>query len=198
VRFAVAKEPSHALVTSATPVNVTPPATAIVSANIRISARQCIVGYRQQRPFQRLGGDGLSVTMLRFCTGDAAGSVRSGHTDSQTGAVVMPGEPSYVELGIPDVEAAQRFYGSLFGWVLSDAGAGGQVETQTLPIGIHGDDPEAHFELFFTVDDLDEAAVRVIELGGSVLGGVHDSGEFGRWVECRDDQGVRFGLRQSR
>jgi predicted enzyme related to lactoylglutathione lyase len=110
----------------------------------------------------------------------------------------MLGEPSYVELGVPDVDAARRFYGSLFGWVPSDVGAGGQVETPTLPIGLHGGDAEAHFELFFTIEDLDAAAAQVVRLGGSVLGDTHDSGEFGRWVECRDDQGVRFGLRQPR
>jgi len=110
----------------------------------------------------------------------------------------MPGEPSYVELGVPDVDAARRFYGSLFGWAPSHVGTGGEVQTPTLPIGMHGGDPEAHFELFFAVDDLDASAVQVIELGGSVIGDVHDSGDFGRWVECRDDQGVRFGLRQPR
>jgi len=110
----------------------------------------------------------------------------------------MPGEPSYVELGVPDVDAARRFYGPLLGWAPSQVGMGGEVETQSLPIGIHGGDPEAHFELFFTVDDLDTSAAQVIELGGSVLGDAHDSGEFGRWIECRDDQGVRFGLRQPR
>jgi uncharacterized protein len=110
----------------------------------------------------------------------------------------MPGEPSYVELGVPDVDAARRFYGSLLGWAPSLVGTGREVETRTLPIGIHGGDPEAHFEMFFTVDDLDASAAQVIELGGSVLGNAHDSGDFGRWVECRDDQGVRFGLRQPR
>jgi uncharacterized protein len=108
----------------------------------------------------------------------------------------MPGQPSYIELGVPDLEAARRFYSSLLGWALSQVGTGGEVETQTLPIGIHGGDEEAHFELFFTVDDLDASTGKVIELGGSVLGDAHDSGEFGRWAECRDDQGVRFGLRQ--
>jgi hypothetical protein len=29
-----------------------------------------------------------------------------------------------------------------------------------------------------------------------LVGEVQDSEGFGRWVECRDDQGVRFGLRQ--
>jgi predicted enzyme related to lactoylglutathione lyase len=35
------------------------------------------------------------------------------------------------------------------------------------------------------------------ELGGRLVGDIHDSPGFGRWVECADDQGVRFGLRQS-
>jgi predicted enzyme related to lactoylglutathione lyase len=39
---------------------------------------------------------------------------------------------------------------------------------------------------------------RVTELGGAVAGEVNDAGDFGRWVECDDDQGVRFGLRQAR
>jgi predicted enzyme related to lactoylglutathione lyase len=112
--------------------------------------------------------------------------------------VVMPGEPSYIELGVPDVDAARQFYGSLLGWATSGLGTGGEVQTPTLPIGIHGGDPEAQFELFFTVDDLDVSIAQVNELGGSVLGDAHDSDDFGRWVECRDDQGVRFGLRQPR
>jgi predicted enzyme related to lactoylglutathione lyase len=110
----------------------------------------------------------------------------------------MPGEPSYVELGVPDVDAAQQFYGCLLGWATNRVGTGGEVQTPTLPIGMHGGDPEAYFELFFTVDDLDATTAQVIQLGGSVLGDAHDSGDFGRWVECRDDQGVRFGLRQLR
>jgi predicted enzyme related to lactoylglutathione lyase len=72
----------------------------------------------------------------------------------------MPGEPSYVELGVPDVDAARRLYGSLLGWAPSQVGTGGEVATLTLPIGIHGGDPEAHFELFFTVDDIHASAAR--------------------------------------
>ena len=71
-----------------------------------------------------------------------------------------------------------------------------EVATPTLPIGVHGDDPEAHFEVFFHVADLEAALAAVRSAGGEVLGPVSDSGGFGRWAECRDDQGVRFGLRQ--
>jgi len=105
----------------------------------------------------------------------------------------MAADPSYVELGVPDIDAAHAFYGALFGWVPEGPG---QVQTGTLPVGMHGGDPNAHFEVFFTVEDLGASLSRVVELGGSAVGEVHDEGAFGRWSECQDDQGVRFGLRQ--
>ena len=33
-----------------------------------------------------------------------------------------PGTPSWVDLSTPDLEAALRFYGGLFGWEFEDAG----------------------------------------------------------------------------
>ena len=76
-------------------------------------------------------------------------------------------------------------------------GSGGaSVTTGTLDIGVHGDDDEKHFEVFFAVPDLDAAMQRLPDLGGSLVSEVNESPGFGRWVECRDDQGVRFGLRE--
>ena len=75
-------------------------------------------------------------------------------------------------------------------------GGGASVSTATLGVGIHGGDEERHFEVFFAVPDLDAAMTQLASLGGSLVGEVQDSEGFGRWVECRDDQGVRFGLRQ--
>ncbi|MGI8668044.1 MAG: VOC family protein [Jatrophihabitans sp.] len=109
----------------------------------------------------------------------------------------MTGEPSYLELGVPDPDAARRFFGSLLGWQSSDQGGGATVETSTLGIGIHGSDPEAHFEVFFAVADLTASIARLVELGGSTVGERTRSDGFGHWVECRDPQGVRFGLRQA-
>lgn len=105
----------------------------------------------------------------------------------------MTGEPTYLELGVRDAEAATSFYGRLFGWV--PAGPG-QVDTATLSIGIHGGDDASHFEVFFAVDDLESSMATVTEMGGRLLSEVNDAPGFGRWVECADDQGVRFGLRQ--
>lgn len=107
----------------------------------------------------------------------------------------MSGEPSYLELGVPDADAARAFYGGLLGWSVTGAAGPGEVATSTLGIGIHDRDSSALFEVFFAVTDLDSSLAKVAELGGRVIGEVHDGAGFGRWAECQDDQG-RFGLRE--
>ena len=109
----------------------------------------------------------------------------------------MQGDPTYIELGVRNADAARAFYGRLFGWTASGKTGPGQVHTSTLDIGLHDGDDATHFEVFFAVDDLDESLTTVSSLGGKVIGDVHDNPDFGRWAECVDDQGVRFGLRQS-
>jgi predicted enzyme related to lactoylglutathione lyase len=108
----------------------------------------------------------------------------------------MSGEPSYIELGVRDPDRARAFYGGLLGWPTSSASGPGQIETDGLSIGIHGDDDSSLFEIFFAVPDLDAGLMAVTRLGGTVNGDVHESEGFGRWAECTDDQGVRFGLRE--
>jgi hypothetical protein len=108
----------------------------------------------------------------------------------------MTGEPTYIELGVPDATAARAFYAAVLGWPGGPSAGAGQVDTLTLDIGVHDGDDERHFEVFFAVDDLDGALDKVVECGGRVVSDVHDTAGFGRWVECADDQGVRFGLRQ--
>jgi predicted enzyme related to lactoylglutathione lyase len=108
----------------------------------------------------------------------------------------MSADPSFIELGVPDPVKAIAFYGALFGWDIAAEPGGGSVSTGTLGIGIHGGDDEAHFEVFFAVPDLEAAISRLGELGGGTVSDVTTSEGFGRWIECRDDQGVRFGLRE--
>lgn len=110
----------------------------------------------------------------------------------------MPGEPSYIELGVPDPAKARAFYAQLLHWPNDDAGGIGQVDTGTLSIGVHGGDDNAHFEVFFAVPDLDAAIAQVGDLGGSLVSDVNDSPGFGRWIECKDNQNVAFGLREVR
>jgi len=110
---------------------------------------------------------------------------------------MMSGEPTYIELGVRDANAARAFYGALLGWTVTGSRGPGQVSTPTLDIGVHDGDDSALFEVFFAVDDLEGSLTNLAELGGRVIGEMHDNPGFGKWVECADDQGVRFGLRQS-
>ena len=108
----------------------------------------------------------------------------------------MTGEPSYLELGVPDAERAVAFYSAVLGWAVDPTAGMTQVDTSSLSIGIHGGDPGTHFEVLFAVADIDAALAAVTAAGGTIVSPITDSPGFGRWAECRDDQGVRFGLRQ--
>jgi predicted enzyme related to lactoylglutathione lyase len=107
----------------------------------------------------------------------------------------MAGEPSHFEIGAPDPERARTFFGQLLGWSFEDTGGGMRIGTAGSRGGIHPDE-EPWVQIFFSVSDLDEAARRVVELGGEVGEGASD-GPGGRYLhDCRDDQGVPFGLHQ--
>jgi uncharacterized protein len=115
----------------------------------------------------------------------------------------VDGELSFFELGVEDVHRGRAFYEGLFGWRFEPgpSGEGFQINTPTIPGGMHGGDSGATPYVFFRVDDLDAALERVRELGGTVEGtDVEGSPEsitrFGRFKLCRDDQGSSFGLHQ--
>lgn len=106
----------------------------------------------------------------------------------------MTGEPVYIELGVQDADAAREFYGPLLGWNVSGKAGPGEANTAGLNVGIHNGDDSSLFEVFFAVDDLDASIAKVAELGGRSVGKVNDSPGLGRWIECADNQNVRFGL----
>ena len=115
----------------------------------------------------------------------------------------MAGELSFFELGVDDAKRGRAFYGALFGWELEAMSEGGgfAIGGSSVPGGMHGGDAGASPYLFFRVDDLEAAAVRVRELGGTVeeidLDNDGDTvARFGRFKLCRDDQGSPFGLHQ--
>jgi uncharacterized protein len=111
--------------------------------------------------------------------------------------LVEHGAPSYIELCVEDADKARHFYGSLLGWSVSSDAGPGQADTGGLGVGIHDRDPSALLEVFFAVRNLHASIERLAELGGKTVSEVHaENAAFGTWVECQDDQGVRFGLRQ--
>jgi uncharacterized protein len=108
----------------------------------------------------------------------------------------MSGEPTHIEIGVPDTERAQRFYGELLGWEFDETDKGARVRTGGIPAGLHRDERGPELLVFYSVPDLDRAVRRIVELGGAVdeAGGEDESG---RWLySCRDDQGLTFGLHE--
>jgi predicted enzyme related to lactoylglutathione lyase len=108
----------------------------------------------------------------------------------------MNGQPTHIEIGVPDTERAQKFYGELFGWEFDATANGARVSTGGIPAGLHRDERGPELLVFYSVPDLDRAARRIVELGGEV-DDAGDESEAGRWLySCRDDQGVTFGLHE--
>jgi len=108
----------------------------------------------------------------------------------------MAGELSHFEIGVPDTNRAQRFYGELLGWAFEPTNHGARIKTAGVPGGMHREEQGVSLQVFYVVSDLDEAAEKVIELGGTVAEG-GEEGPGGRWLyACRDDQGVPFGLHE--
>lgn len=102
-----------------------------------------------------------------------------------------------VEFPADDPERALTFWSAVLGVELpprpTDAGAGWEVESDGLRLGLHerGAGPGDTASLpYFTVSDLPTALQRVRKHGGSVI----HPGE--RWAVCRDSEGTAFGLEQ--
>lgn len=110
----------------------------------------------------------------------------------------VDGEISYIEIGVADPAATADFLTALFGWSFTPMGDGGDgwFQTPGIRAGLHGDDPGYNIIPYFRVADLAAAAARVRQLGGEVEGPGEEAG-FGRFCNCRDRQGLRFGLHQS-
>lgn len=121
-----------------------------------------------------------------------------------------PGKPDIVswhELLAADWEKAFAFYGELFGWKKADAdigpigtyqlfSAGGQTigGMFTKPATV----PVPFWLYYFSIGDIDAAAVRVKDGGGQILEGPIEV-PGGSWIaRCTDPQGAVFALEGSR
>jgi predicted enzyme related to lactoylglutathione lyase len=106
------------------------------------------------------------------------------------------GVPCWIDLEPPDVDAAIAFYGALFGWTFTESlppGAPGRYVVAsrdgTDATAIAGiatpdaefDDPVA-WTTYLAVDDIEDAAARVGELGGTVVSEPEAVGPPGRAV----------------
>ncbi|MDR7330761.1 VOC family protein [Corynebacterium guangdongense] len=119
-----------------------------------------------------------------------------------------PHVPSWFEVMSTDYDAACAFYTDVFGWTLTYTAADGSSREepgagdfryatntrQTAGIcDASGFSDRSYWRHYLPVDDVDAAAVRLSELGGTVLDGPTDS-PFGRLATVADPQGANFQI----
>ena len=107
----------------------------------------------------------------------------------------MHGTVSLLELGTSDAERSRQFFERVFGWSFHPmAAGGGWFQAPAMRVGLHGDDPQPQVYVFFEVPDLEQAIALVREAGGEADPPAAEEAGFGRFSNCRDPQGIRFGL----
>lgn len=102
----------------------------------------------------------------------------------------------YFTLPAPDLERSKVFYRRVLGWEIAGGSLGGHIANVTPAGGLFPGGEEGEQSVFIVVDDIEDAAAKVVELGGVVEGRI-EGGAPGRFVSCRDDQGTRFHLQSA-
>ncbi|MEL6277251.1 MAG: hypothetical protein AAFR28_00035 [Pseudomonadota bacterium] len=99
-------------------------------------------------------------------------------------------------MGSGNSQETADFFTSLFSWRFHSMGDGnGWFETPGGKIGLHANDPDWGAVPYFQVADLEAAMERVRDLGGETEDIAKAEG-FGRFSNCKDSQGMRFGLHE--
>lgn len=114
-----------------------------------------------------------------------------------------PGEPVWVDLSTPDVDASIAFYGSLFGWTADTSRSaefggyanfslGGKKVAGVMPLMQPGMPPV--WSCYVATDDAAATAARVTELGGTVVAAPMDVAELGTMAVFTAPDGSFFGV----
>ncbi len=114
------------------------------------------------------------------------------------------GKMVFAELITPDIAAAERFYGGLFGWTFRDAQAGRGQFAQVLQGGAPIAElaqrrpspgrPSSTWLSFVAVSDTDATVPAAVKYGATLLYPPHSIGNFGREAILRDPQGAVFAI----
>ena len=115
-----------------------------------------------------------------------------------------PGIPSWVDIGVPDMDAAMAFYGGLFGWEFTEASEEGGGYRQALLHGrsVAGFGPQMNpgppfWATYINVDDAEATAAKVVEAGGQVVVPVMDVMGFGHMAVFIDNAGAFISIWQA-
>jgi predicted enzyme related to lactoylglutathione lyase len=118
------------------------------------------------------------------------------------GLVNAPGALSWNELGSPDLDGSQSFYGGLFGWTFEAMGgadppylviktADGHNNGGIRPPAPPGTPP--FWLVYFATSDIEASLAQAQELGGNALVGATDIG-IAKIAVVQDPQGAVFAL----
>ncbi|NLE82461.1 MAG: VOC family protein [Rhodococcus sp.] len=117
------------------------------------------------------------------------------------------GTPTWIDLGIPDLDKAMSFYGGVFGWEFD---VGGEEMGRYTMCRLRGKavaammpnpDPTATefwWNVYLASDDLDATVARARDAGGEVLVDPMDVMNQGRMAILKDPSGGQFGVWQGR
>lgn len=115
-----------------------------------------------------------------------------------------PGTPCWVDLATPDLEAAEKFYGAVFGWEIPElpnsaemggyrrAKLGDRDVAGAMPLMQEGQPPA--WSTYISVDDADTIARAVQENGGTMIAEPMDVATYGRLAMFTDPEGAFFGI----
>jgi predicted enzyme related to lactoylglutathione lyase len=116
------------------------------------------------------------------------------------------GTPTWIDLGIPDLDRAMEFYGAVFGWQFEvgpeETGRytmcrlDGRAVAAIMP----NPDPGATdfwWNVYLATDDCDATAKRITDAGGTLVNPPMDVMEQGRMATATDPVGAQFGLWQA-
>ena len=114
------------------------------------------------------------------------------------------GRFSWNELMTTDVQGAKAFYAKLFGWQYETfpmegmnyevIRSGGEEMGGILPMPPQAGEHPPAWGIYVTVDDVDAAAKRAEELGGTIHVPPTDIPEVGRFAVLQDPQGAYVSI----
>jgi predicted enzyme related to lactoylglutathione lyase len=116
------------------------------------------------------------------------------------------GTPTWIDLGIPDLDRAMEFYGAVFGWQFEvgpeETGRYTmcRLEGRAVAAIMPNPDPAATdfwWNVYLATDDCDGTAKRITDAGGALVNAPMDVMEQGRMAIATDPVGAQFGLWQA-
>ena len=118
------------------------------------------------------------------------------------------GQFCWTEIASNDAEKCMDFYSNVFGWTFKKGDAGGMQYNEFSTGGDHpvgglyqmdpkwfGEHmPPPHYMSYVLVDDVDESAKKVLELGGAVMREPMDIPNVGRFSIITDPTGAHIAI----